>query len=139
MRKSAQPTISFYARVDLETDKLRRRLQEMMGCSASELVKQAFRKLEACLVSDLNQHASGAYEAFQKRRAARTEQMKADLATALADPANQIAQPKPWSAVVTYYDGIAIQLVDANGKPVLGPDMLHDPDDAARIIHAVNR
>ena len=79
------------------------------------------------------------YEVFQKRRSERTEQMKAALATALADPANQIVPPKPWSAVVTYYDGVAIQLLDANGKPVLGPDMLRDPDDAARILAAVNQ
>ena len=49
MRKSPQPTITFYARVDVETDARRRRLQNLMECSAAELLKQAFCKLEASL------------------------------------------------------------------------------------------
>jgi hypothetical protein len=47
MRKPAKPTYNFYARIDGETDQRRRRLQDLLECSASELVAQAFRKLEA--------------------------------------------------------------------------------------------
>jgi hypothetical protein len=53
-----KPTYSFYARIDQETDQRRRRLQELLGCSASELVEKAFRKLESCDEAGQNHQAS---------------------------------------------------------------------------------
>lgn len=60
MHKPAKPTYSFYARIDRETDERRRRLQELMRCSASDLVQQAFRNLEARINGDPNHQPSGA-------------------------------------------------------------------------------
>jgi hypothetical protein len=57
MRKA---TYSFYARIDQETDQRRRRLQELLGCSASELVEKAFRKLESCADSPSQQASNAA-------------------------------------------------------------------------------
>jgi hypothetical protein len=48
MRRS-EPSYNFFARIDAETEKCRRRLQQQFDCGASELVKRGFRKLEACL------------------------------------------------------------------------------------------
>jgi hypothetical protein len=41
-----QPSINFHARIDLDTEKRRRRLQAQTGLSASRLVKEAFQELE---------------------------------------------------------------------------------------------
>jgi hypothetical protein len=53
MRKTAQPSYNFFARIDPETDERRRRLQDQLDFSAAELVAEAFRKLEASLNRDL--------------------------------------------------------------------------------------
>ena len=47
-RPAAQPSFNFFARIDPDTDKRRRRLQRQLDCSASELVERALRRLEAC-------------------------------------------------------------------------------------------
>ena len=41
-----QPSINFHARIDLDTEERRRRLQAETGLSASRLVKEAFHELE---------------------------------------------------------------------------------------------
>ena len=43
---SPQPSINFHARIDLDTEKRRRRLQAQTGLSASRLIREAFRELE---------------------------------------------------------------------------------------------
>jgi hypothetical protein len=58
MRKPGKPTYNFYARIDGDTDQRRRRLQDLLDCSAGELVHQAFRKFEAQLASDRRPGAS---------------------------------------------------------------------------------
>jgi hypothetical protein len=46
MATSPQPSINFHARIDLDTEKRRRRLQAETGLSVSRLVKEAFHHLE---------------------------------------------------------------------------------------------
>lgn len=46
MVAAPQPSINFHARIDLDTEKRRRRLQAQTGLSASRLVKEAFQELE---------------------------------------------------------------------------------------------
>jgi hypothetical protein len=46
MPTAPQPSVNFHARIDLETEARRRRLQALTGLSASQLVKRAFRELE---------------------------------------------------------------------------------------------
>ena len=46
MIAAPQPTINFHARVDLDTEERRRRLQAQTGLSAPRLVSEAFRELE---------------------------------------------------------------------------------------------
>jgi hypothetical protein len=46
MVAAPQPSINFHARIDLGTEKRRRRLQAQTGFSASRLVKEAFQELE---------------------------------------------------------------------------------------------
>jgi hypothetical protein len=46
MIAAPQPTINFHARIDLDTEERRRRLQAQTGLSASRLVEEAFRQLE---------------------------------------------------------------------------------------------
>jgi hypothetical protein len=47
MRTIAQPAVNFFARVNVETDKRRRRLQEELGLTGSELIDRALRSLES--------------------------------------------------------------------------------------------
>jgi hypothetical protein len=49
MPKAAEPNISFAARIDMETEKRRRKLQAILNCSAPELVRRAFQALELSL------------------------------------------------------------------------------------------
>jgi len=51
MATAAQPSINFHARIDLDTEERRRRLQAQTGLSASQLVRQAFCELEQRLNS----------------------------------------------------------------------------------------
>jgi hypothetical protein len=44
-----QPAVNFHARIDLETEKRRRRLQAQTGLSAPRLVGEAFLALERYL------------------------------------------------------------------------------------------
>jgi hypothetical protein len=46
MATTPQPSINFHARIDLDTEERRRRLQAQTGLSASRLVEEAFRQLE---------------------------------------------------------------------------------------------
>jgi hypothetical protein len=46
MVAAPQPSINFHARIDLDTEKRRRRLQAQTGLSASRLVREAFQELE---------------------------------------------------------------------------------------------
>jgi primosomal protein N'' len=46
MATAPQPSVNFHARIDLDTEERRRRLQAQTGLSASHLVRQAFRELE---------------------------------------------------------------------------------------------
>jgi hypothetical protein len=46
MATAPQPSINFHARIDLDTEERRRRLQAQTGLSASRLVEEAFRQLE---------------------------------------------------------------------------------------------
>jgi hypothetical protein len=46
MAAAPQPSINFHARIDLDTEERRRRLQKRTGLSASRLVSEAFRELE---------------------------------------------------------------------------------------------
>jgi hypothetical protein len=46
MVSAPQPSINFHARIDLDTEGRRRRLQAQTGLSASRLVEEAFRELE---------------------------------------------------------------------------------------------
>jgi hypothetical protein len=46
MATAPQPSVNFHARIDLDTEERRRRLQAQTGLSASRLVKEAFRELE---------------------------------------------------------------------------------------------
>jgi hypothetical protein len=60
MRKTAQPSYNFFARIDPETDERRRRLQDQLDFSAAQLVAEAFRKLEASIDRDLARQSSPA-------------------------------------------------------------------------------
>ena len=46
MSNAPQPSINFHARIDIDTEKRRRRLQARTGLSASRLVREAFHELE---------------------------------------------------------------------------------------------
>ena len=46
MATPPQQSINFHARIDVETEERRRRLQAQTGLSASRLVEEAFRELE---------------------------------------------------------------------------------------------
>jgi hypothetical protein len=46
MPTAPQPSVNFHARIDLDTEERRRRLQAQTGLSASGLVREAFRELE---------------------------------------------------------------------------------------------
>jgi hypothetical protein len=46
MATGPQPSINFHARIDLDTEERRRRLQSQTGLSASQLVREAFQELE---------------------------------------------------------------------------------------------
>jgi hypothetical protein len=52
MATAPQPSINFHARIDLDTEKRRRRLQARTGLSGPRLVREAFRgferRLNAC-------------------------------------------------------------------------------------------
>ena len=48
-RTQGKASKTFYARIDLETDERRRRLQEITGQSLPGLVEEALRSLEADL------------------------------------------------------------------------------------------
>jgi hypothetical protein len=50
-RPAVQPRFNFNTQLTLETHERRQRLQRHFGCSAAELVEEAFRKLEAGLDS----------------------------------------------------------------------------------------
>jgi hypothetical protein len=52
MPEPAKPNISFAVRIDLETDKRRKRLQRKFGFSGPELVRRAFETFEASLTGD---------------------------------------------------------------------------------------
>jgi len=51
MRTPAQPKVNLYVQVDLETDKLRRRLECDLGLSAARLVTEALHLLAKNLSS----------------------------------------------------------------------------------------
>ena len=46
MATAPQPSINFHARIDIDTEERRRRLQAQTGLSAPRLVGEAFRELE---------------------------------------------------------------------------------------------
>jgi hypothetical protein len=46
MPTAPQPSINFHARIDLDTEDRRRRLQAQTGLSAPDLIREAFRELE---------------------------------------------------------------------------------------------
>jgi hypothetical protein len=46
MATAPQPSVNFHARIDLDTEERRRRLQERTGLSAPLLVREAFHELE---------------------------------------------------------------------------------------------
>ena len=46
MPTAPQPSVNFHARIDLDTEERRRRLQAQTGLSAPRLVREAFRELE---------------------------------------------------------------------------------------------
>lgn len=46
MASVPQPSINFHARIDLDTEERRRRLQAQTAFSAPRLVSEAFRELE---------------------------------------------------------------------------------------------
>ena len=46
MPTAPQPSVNFHARIDLDTEERRRRLQAQTGLSAPRLVEEAFRELE---------------------------------------------------------------------------------------------
>ena len=47
-RPGPQPRYTFFARIDPDTDKRRRRLQRQLKCTASQLIKRALCELEDC-------------------------------------------------------------------------------------------
>ena len=51
MRTPAQPRVNLYVQVNVETDKLRRRLEAATGYSASKLVAEALQLFEKNLSS----------------------------------------------------------------------------------------
>jgi hypothetical protein len=68
----------------------------------------------------------------------RREQFAKDLQRALADPDNRVEHPLPWTCAMVIHDGPGVQFFDANGKPVLGPDLLRDTEDAAQLLFSIN-
>ncbi len=52
MPTQPQPSINFHARIDLDTEACRRRLQARTGLSAPRLVREAFCALERGLGAD---------------------------------------------------------------------------------------
>jgi len=52
MRRTAQPSFSFYVRVDAETRARARRLQDRLDCSAGALTERALRELESTLSAE---------------------------------------------------------------------------------------
>jgi hypothetical protein len=46
MATPSQPSVNLHARIDLDTEQRRRRLQEETGLSAPLLIREAFRELE---------------------------------------------------------------------------------------------
>ena len=46
MATACQPSVNLHARIDLDTEKRRRRLQAQTGLSAPRLIREAFRELE---------------------------------------------------------------------------------------------
>lgn len=73
-----------------------------------------------------------------RRSHEKRERFRRDMETAMADPDNKRSHPRPWTAILAIHDGVGVQFLDALGKPVLGPDLMRDPDDAAQLLHAVN-
>jgi hypothetical protein len=59
MRKPRQPNVSFSVRINLRADRLRRRLQRELDCSAPALMETALEALAAKL-SEQSQEASAA-------------------------------------------------------------------------------
>ena len=54
MRTPARPHVSFSARLDIETEERRRRLERHFGCSAPELLKKMFHDCETGVLSRLS-------------------------------------------------------------------------------------
>jgi hypothetical protein len=54
MRTAAQPAVSYCARVSVETDQLRRRLQEELDVTGSELIALALRTLDDQVQAEQN-------------------------------------------------------------------------------------
>ncbi len=63
---------------------------------------------------------------------------KADLAKAMLSADCQTLHPRPWTCKMVIHDGPGAQFFDANDAPVLGPELLRDPEDAAQLLFNVN-
>jgi hypothetical protein len=57
MPAQPQPSINFHARIDVDTEACRRRLQERTGLSAPRLIGEAFRRLERSLDAETSPEA----------------------------------------------------------------------------------
>jgi len=68
MPTAPQPSVNFHARIDLDTEERRRRLQERTGFSAPLLVRAAFHELER----HLNLPSESGTATSAPRRSART-------------------------------------------------------------------
>ena len=77
-------------------------------------------------------------EADYRKSQERRKRFREDWERSLVDPDNKSKHPRPWTGCVVIHDGPGVQFIDANGNPVLGPDLMRDTDDAATILHAIN-
>jgi hypothetical protein len=59
MSRQGQPTVSFAGRVSAEVDARRRRLQERIGCTMTDLVDRALKALERSLDSNCDSSDKG--------------------------------------------------------------------------------
>jgi hypothetical protein len=60
MRKAAEPNVSFSARIDLETDRRRRKLQRTLKCSTPDLIRRALHELEMAVKGERAVHPAEA-------------------------------------------------------------------------------
>lgn len=82
------------------------------------------------------------YVEMRKRRTEREARMRQDMDRAMGDTAELervvTEHPLPWTWTIAFHDHLFYQIIDANGRPVLGND-LTDPDDAAFLLTMINR